>query len=310
MNRELQKQKGVALIGVLIIVALITAAYTYLLQKQSYFFTSTKLGIEQSRIFNTFYSMQDLAKDKLLERLTEKDKPYISRKNENGELDKWAIELEFPIDDTYFKGKLVDRSSKLNINQVFVINDNYVGIDATTNFNNCLINLSNDLEVEQITPYIVDYLNQQEQKDYFEDISELKNIKGVDTKTYHALTNFLYAGLPRNFKININTASKEMLKCLHSDIDDFAADNIMDNRPITSIGEMKNILYQNIVSIDNKEIDKQILPMVDIRSSLFEMQSTIKSGDSSFDIKSILMYSGGKIRSIYRTFDSNLDNNL
>lgn len=310
MNRELQKQKGVALIGVLIIVALITAAYTYLLQKQSYFFTSTKLGIEQSRIFNTFYSMQDLAKDKLLERLTEKDKPYISRKNENGELDKWAIELEFPIDDTYFKGKLVDRSSKLNINQVFVINDNYVGIDATTNFNNCLINLSNDLEVEQITPYIVDYLNQQEQKDYFEDISELKNIDGISSKTYQALTNFLYAGTSRNFKININTASKEMLKCLHSDIDDFAADNIMDNRPITSIGEMKNILYQNIVSIDNKEIDKQILPMVDIRSNLFEMQSTIKSGDSSFDIKSILMYSGGKIRSIYRTFDSNLDNNL
>lgn len=308
MNKlhKYSKQDGVALIGVLIIVVLITSAYTFLLRKQSAFFISTKLNIEQSRIFNYFYSTQDLATDKLLERLTKNDKQYISRIKEDGEIDTWAFELSFATDEINFVGKLIDRSSKINLNQAFAISDNSAKIDTSKNYSSCLVNLSNQLGVEDVIPYIVDYVNQQDEKHYFSNINEIKNIQGISIKTYQKLKNFLYADFDRSFKININTASKEVLKCLHNDIDNVAAKNIIDNRPFTNIVALKNILYSNIASLENKDIDEQILPMLDINSNSFEMQSKIISGDSNFDIKSILIYSGGKIRSSYRTFNINL----
>jgi type II secretory pathway component PulK len=117
MNNNIQKQKGVALIGVLIIVALITAAYSFLLEKQSIIFDNTKLSLERAKIFNYFYSIQDLAKDKLLKSL--KDNQHLAEKKDNGNLEDWAYPISVSIEDGYISGKLIDRSSKLNINQVF-----------------------------------------------------------------------------------------------------------------------------------------------------------------------------------------------
>jgi type II secretory pathway component PulK len=300
------KQQGVALIGVLIIVALISAAFTFLLQKQHTIFETTKLHLEQSRVVNYFYSIQDLATDKLIELLTDTSKPYVARIGENGDTEKWAFEVPFSTDEISGSAKLVDRSGKLNINQVFVISDNSVGIDATTNFNNCLINLSNTLEVESITPYIVDYLNQQENKQYLTHIGELKKISAIPTKVYQALKSFIYADNSRNIKININTASKNILKCIHSDIDDVIVGDIVDSRPIKDTAELKRVLYHAIANMSQDEINKHILPMLDVKSTFFELHSEMESGDSVFNIRSILIYTSGKIMNHYRSFDYKL----
>lgn len=296
------KQQGVALIGVLIIVALITAAYTFLISKQTVIFDNTRLNIEQSRVFNYFYSTSDLAKSKLLERLTGDKKAYISRVKEDGELDKWAFELSFATEEIGFKGKLIDRSSKLNINQIFLIQSNYANIDAGTNFNSCLINLLNNLGEDDISGPIIDYINQQKVKKYFLHIDELNKVEGITNKAYQKIKKYLYADGRRDIKININTASKDILRCIHTDIDGIAAKNIIESRPIKNTTELKNILYNNIASMTAQDIDKQILPMLDIKSSSFEMQSEISTGDSVFEIKSILHYTGGKIKNHYRTF--------
>jgi type II secretory pathway component PulK len=304
MNNNIQKQKGVALIGVLIIVALITAAYSFLLEKQSIIFDNTKLSLERAKIFNYFYSIQDLAKDKLLKSL--KDNQHLAAKKDNGNLEDWAYPISVSIKDGYISGKLIDRSSKLNINQVFLINKQSVGIDAKTNFNSCLINLSNQFKIDNIGDHIVDYLSRQDEKNYFLYIDDIKKIPGIDSKHYQKIKKFLYADVDRNFKININTASKEILMCLHNSIDEFTAKDIIANRPIKNDSELKNLLYQFIPNLEKGVIDSQIFSMLSVNSNNFELQSQISIGDSVFDIRSILVHTGGKINNHFRTFNYKL----
>ena len=294
------KQKGVALIGVLIIVALITASYSLLLNKQSELFETTKLSIEQNQVFNYFYFAQSFAKSKLLENSNDKKNKY------DGLDEDWATEVYLKIPGGYMSGQVVDRSIKLNINDILVIKDNQIKISTSEN-SACLLRMMHKLNIESIDGFIVDYLSQQESPSKFKHLSDLRKVPGITPEIYQKLEPFLYANqVDFNLKININTAPKEIITCLHDDIDNFVFESIRDNRPIKTISKLSEILQANLTNVSAAKIKKQIMPLININSTYFELKVEIKVGDSLFKATSLLIDKGGKIDSYYRSFEHQL----
>ena len=295
------KQNGIAIIGVLVIVALISFAITFLIQQQSLLFNSTKLSLEQDKINNYFYDVQSLAKTALIKNFKDKKKKYDS-KNET-----WATPVNFPIKGGYIQAQLIDRTSKLNIHQIFTIKNNNVRIKNSPNFNGCLLKLTQQLEIPRIDDQIIAYLRTQDIVKLPIYLSGLALM--IDGKSYQKIKPFVYVNINPQ-KININTASKEIIMCLHPEIDEFIAKNIEkyidENKGIKDNNTLKNLLNTELSGLSLKEIERDIMPMLDVKSYYYELQATIKIGDNLVKASSVLLYNDGKIKSYFRNFDYKL----
>ena len=296
MNNIDKKQQGVALISIMIIVAIMSSGIAFLLQKQEKLFSSTKLNLEQNQAINYFYSIQSWAKSELLK---DKNNKYDAKDED------WAMDIPpIPVPGGYIEGRLTDQSGKLNINNIISIKKNYAKLNSDPNFNLCFNRLTNNLGMGRIDDILIDHINLQEEKKLFIHISDLKNVLGITTKKYQKLKPFIYA-LQDIEGININTASKELLICLHTRFTEYEAKEIIENRPFKTISEFKSLL-QNSFSIDENEYNQYFLKQITIDTEYFELNTNIKIGNTHLQARSILKRKAGKISTYFRSFNYKL----
>ena len=166
--------------------------------------------------------------------------------------------------------------------------------------------------------------------DYFDDTSELMLIKGVNKdfyfqkkksgiekvpqglsdiqnndksknkkdskKSFYSLEDVftVYSDDPDNndFKVNINTAPREVIRALHSQIDESMVERIIERQrssdPFKSVQEAGKDQSLNAVFEDEKDGLKGIKNLIDVKSYFFKLVATGTSGNISKTIEAII----------------------
>ena len=99
-------------------------------------------------------------------------------------------------------------------------------------------------------------------------LSELLMIKGVTDEVYGKISEHLTI-YSKDGKININTASKEVLMCLDDGIDEVMVEGIIEYRgekPFEGKEELKALM-------NNDEVFGRISPIIDVKSNAFSVTS-------------------------------------
>lgn len=269
---RLARQKGVAIITALLIVAIATTVSITI---------STRLQLDVRRTGNMIAGDQaylyTLAAESWSQRILRDDR----QDNETDHLgEDWATELPpIPVDGGYILGKLTDMQSCFNLN-------NLLDADADTSqsrarLERLLANLGIDKDYVQ---GIIDWIDNDLQTtipDGAEDVyymnldqpyrtantrmlsvSELRLIKGFeDTEVYNTLLPHVCA-FGVNTPINVNTASAEVLRSLADDLTDSEVEKIIEQRTETAFNNINeftsfNDLKKKITSTEGLSVDTE-----------------------------------------------------
>jgi general secretion pathway protein K len=297
----MNKQQGIAVITVLLIVALISSSIILLLNQQSNLIANTQTLLRQTKAMNYFYSAKSLIEVMLLD-----DKDLNSDDTDED----WykLINQDYhtiPIDDAVITNQLVPLNSKLNLNNVFKINNNQVQIRSNPNFSTCLFKLANHLEITPLTDIFAEYLNSKEDKSLFTSADEIRNITAIPRENYYKIKPFIFV-LPGLTKINLNTAPKEILMCLHHDLGKFNAEEMIKNRPFKTLDIAKAELKAQLPHLEDKEIDSYFNGVITTKSKYFLLTTIVDLADIKLEAKAILVRENKKIRTYMREFDYKL----
>lgn len=287
--QKLQREQGIALISVIIVVALISASISAILAKQNAVFDDTKLNIYHNQALNYLYSATSLADLVLKE----------DSKNYDGLDEKWSEEVYFPIPGGSISGKITDLTAKLNINNVFVINKGIAKLRTNPNFETCLLKLNTQLEQFPMIDSMLGYITKN--KSLLQDSTEINNIEEISSKDYIKIKPYIYA-IPELTKININTAKLQIIACLHNDLNEFSAKKIIEERPFKTIKDAKQAISQQLPNLSPKEINAYFDKLIAVKSNFFELQSDISIGSLILTSKTILRRKDDKISTYSRNY--------
>jgi general secretion pathway protein K len=114
---------------------------------------------------------------------------------------------------------------------------------------------------------------------------ELALLRGYQINDVMTLADSISA-LPAQTFLNINTADKRLLMALHQDIDETAADEIIDQRPFGDKAEF----YATVDGLINSTVSAKILfeGLVAIKSRYYMMQADVRLGDVRIQLDSYI----------------------
>ena len=290
-------QKGIALISTMIIIALISASVALMWQRFSKDLEYTAYSTNQTQALNYLYSVESWAKSILL-----KDDVKVDSLE-----DDWAQEMPpIPIPGGMLSGQLIDLQSKLNINNLIDLETDPYSPQFRSFFSSCLNSINTDLEQDYMADLIFSYISSQSPKPkLFEQIVELKNVKTIALKDYHIIKPSIVT-LPKLTTININTANKNILSCLNTNISSDMADQIIaqrNNKPFSTI----NVFWNHVKTLlPNLTLDqiKRDFPMefVSTTSQYFLLEVKIMLNNNKLLARSILHRKDGKMTIMNRSY--------
>ncbi len=291
---NIKRQRGVALLTVILIVTLISITAISMRAHQE---------IDIRRTVNELNHAQAVMYLRGAEYLSITVLKEDAKKSKIDTLDEdWATILPpFPVDGGTIGGVLEDLSGKFNINNLVDNKGKKSGIDYKR-FKNLLINLKLDVEIADA---VVDWIDKNENPEpggaedgfylgndkqpyrtanqLIASTSELLRIKGIDFKVFKKLRNYITA-IPERVAINVNTADKEVLKMIGPLVTDAGADELIKNRDKSGYKNIADFYKQAALSgIDTK--DKVDLG---VKSDYFLLTSTAVIGQLEIRMQSIL----------------------
>jgi len=281
----------------MIIIALISASVALMWQRFSKDLEYTAYSTNQTQALNYLYSVESWAKSILL-----KDDVKVDSLE-----DDWAQEMPpIPIPGGMLSGQLIDLQSKLNINNLIDLETDPYSPQFRSFFSSCLNSINTDLEQDYMADLIFSYISSQSPKPkLFEQIVELKNVKTIALKDYHIIKPSI-ATLPKLTTININTANKNILSCLNTNISSDMADQIIaqrNNKPFSTI----NVFWNHVKTLlPNLTLDqiKRDFPMefVSTTSQYFLLEVKIMLNNNKLLARSILHRKDGKMTIMNRSY--------
>lgn len=269
---DIVRQRGVAIITALLIVAIATTVSITI---------STRLQLDVRRTANLVAGDQaylySLAAESWSQRILKEDR----KENEIDHLgENWAIELPpLPVEGGYIQGKLTDLQSCININSLLG-NDADIAL-ARTRMERLLNNLGIDKRHVQA---VIDWLDNDLQTtipDGAEDvyymnlerpyrtanapmqsISELRLVKGFEDPKLYATVLPHVCAFGINAPININTASAEVLRSLGEDLTESDIEQIIEQRNDTAFNNINeftgfNDLKKKIARVENLSVNTE-----------------------------------------------------
>lgn len=241
MGRVKYKQSGVALITVMLILALATVTAVSMASRQNIDIHRSANILNYEQAFQYILGAEDFSQIMLARHF--KDKPLIVTETD---VDKWKV--TFPVEGGSISGQVEDLHALFNINSLVDSKGN-PNLSQVARFTNLLAELNINTNI--VDP-IVDWLdryenpfrtNGVEDNEYLgyevpyrtanqpmSDISELLLIKGIDKDVYDILLPHVCVLKNIDTKINVNTASAEVISSLHNSITLAQAQTLVDNR--------------------------------------------------------------------------------
>jgi len=253
MNSVFNKQIGVALITVMLIIALATVIAVSMASRQNIDIHRSANVINYEQTYQYILGAEDFSKIKLTKHFI--DNPLIVTEDD---VNDWKV--TFPIEGGTISGEVQDLQAKFNLNSLV---DASGGVNKLqfTRFKNLLTTLQLDVGLaEKIVDWIDDGqapqgLSGVEDNEYLGyekpyrtadqsmfDISELLLIKDIDSSVYQSLKEFVCVLKDSESSINVNTASAEVITSLDSAITLEQANSFVSDRKEKSFSNVKGFL--------------------------------------------------------------------
>ncbi|MFD2231751.1 type II secretion system minor pseudopilin GspK [Alkalimarinus sediminis] len=255
-----QRQKGVALMMVLFVFALVTILAGGMISRQSLFIQKTSNTLIQSQAYELALGAEQLGRQFLYADWNEDKKASVFKDDAS---ETWGVAaVGFPVDYGIIEAQIDDLQGKLNINSL-INTDGSKDQVAIERFTNLFIVLNiQELRVEKIIDWIdenneADGAEGAEENDYliretpyrtgnqpFVSISELMLIDGMTEKIYAQLLPHVTV-LPVSVKaVNVNTCTKEVYRSLAkgktlSDEEGQAIIDYRDDEPFKKLEDFK-----------------------------------------------------------------------
>ncbi len=299
------RQKGVALLTALLLVALVTIL-TVNLQ------WDTRLDIRRSE--NLFESDQAL----LYALGAEAWASEILRTDAGDSVtdhtgEDWATPVPaLPIEGGAIRGFLEDMQGRFNLNNL-VNGDGQIDEVALKQFERLLTALELNPALARIT---VDWLDRDLEPGFpsgaedsfytaryppyrtanlaITSTSELLSMGEMDADGYRTLAPFV-AALPNGTALNVNTASASVLRSLSDQITDTVAENL--------VGERGEQGFNGLDAFADL-VEPEVMQSLDLSSSFFRLTADVSIGSTRFTMYSLLERQEGQSMPVMRTFNS------
>jgi len=291
MQTHHSKEKGVALITVMLIISLATILAVSMSSRQQLDIHRSGNIINFEQAYQYILGAESWAKQVLLR---------DSQDNKTDSFnDDWAMILPpLPIEGGKMSGKIEDLQARFNINNLVL--DGKPQKLYVERFKRLLRNL--DLN-ENMAAVIIDWIDSNEEtrfsgaedNDYLNlsppyraanqsmaDISELLLVKGINFKSYEKLRPFVCV-LKSNTAINVNTASAEVIGSIVKDMSREDAKILIADRDKKAFEKIDDFLQYPLIK--NKKIKKEGLS---VSSDYFQLNSMAQVGQISVEYLSIL----------------------
>lgn len=247
----MRKNKGSALITALFIMTLVAIAATAMSARLQLDIYRTRIGIVGDKLYLASQAVTCWA---LAELANPKAKFLLS--DSMGKLLEFPGKLETLYPDFLLSGSLYDLQSRFNVNNVFDKKYQYSFQELLKHSTKKLNAMQRkDLTialVNWLTPYNpgqnsseLSYYLRQKPPYYpgyqlMKNVSELRLLPGVSSKIYRSLENYVVA-LPEITAININTASKPILKSLGFGLNNTQVNELLAARGKTGLSDLTKI---------------------------------------------------------------------
>jgi len=306
LKQTTNQQKGIALIMVLLMVALMTIIATGLASQQQLSTRRTGNLLNNEQAYMYLLGAEDWAKNILV-----KD----SKDNKTDSLnDDWATELPpIPVEGGVIQGKVKDLQGRFNINNLLKAgNPDAVNIETLRN-----LFIEKDIPVD-LTDAIVDWIDKDldpiatagaEDGEYLNSAkpyraannlmasaSELVLVKGFDYKKYKKIEPYITA-LPVSTALNVNTAEATQISMLSNQISLTEAEDLVKDRDKDGYKSVNEFLSHD--ALKGKKIDKNLLS---VTSEFFLLQARSIIGNSKSELYSIIHRDqNGKVKVLLRS---------
>ena len=297
MNSSSHNRRGIAIISVLIVIALISASVSLMLQRFGRDLKQTQFIVAQTQSLNHLYSLEAWAKSILLS-----DDLSVDSLDEV-----WATSIppiQVPGGSVY--GKLTDLQSRLNVNNLIDLETNIYSPQYRSFFYDCINLINTQLQQQLMADTIFSYVVSQSPKPkLFEHSAEIRKIKSISIEDYIKIKPHLTA-LPRLTPININTASKEVLSCIHPQLSGPLVNKVIQNRKNKAFGIIDEFWTFTHTLLPNLTLDeiKENFPakFVNTVSDYFLLETRIVLEKNKLIGRTILYRKDGKINIMSRSY--------
>ncbi|KFK91778.1 MULTISPECIES: type II secretion system minor pseudopilin GspK [unclassified Serratia (in: enterobacteria)] len=316
------RQKGVALLVVLLILALMVTIAATIAERngRTYLRTAAQLDHQQAKWYGR--AAETLARKILqMDTLDSPEKTHLAQN--------WAQdERRFPVEGGELHGQIVDAQACFNLN---AINQGAGGQDETTTpypakvFLQLLKNLQVDpLQAAQVTAALRDWIDSDnepgiggaEDEVYMsldvpylpanqpmQDVSELRTVYGVDTNLYRLLLPYVCALPTKTLLVNVNTLRESQAPLLAAlfltELDPVEAEQWLQQRPREGWSSVTVFLAQ----LPRQEIDTTaVKPMLTVKSDFFLANFSVLMGNSHFSQHSLLQRTGNNFHVVQRKY--------
>jgi general secretion pathway protein K len=292
MNSPARRQRGVALITAMLVVALATTAAVAMVSRQQYDIRRTGNLLQAEQAYLYVLGVDDWAAQ------------ILRRDREDNNVDhtgeEWATILPpIPVDGGSVAGLIEERQGCFNLNDL--VDKGVADAAAVERFRRLLTALSLDTELATVT---VDWLDEdiqpafpggaeddsytQKESPYrtanapFVSTSELRLLQGVDKEVYGTLAPHVCA-LPSRVPINVNTATAPVLMSLAQGISEADAEALIEGRGEEGYAASSDFLQSNALS--GREIADGL---IGVQSDYFVVTSQVTFGRISVSYQSMM----------------------
>ena len=298
------KQRGVALITALLVVALATVAAVAMASRQQLDVRRTANLLDGDQAYAYAQAVEGWAR-MILNRDDTKEVDALD--------DAWAQRLP-PISVTggQIDGFISDLQGRFNLNNLAAADGQISEVDLQY-----FIRLLRALQInETLALAVVDWLDQDfetrfpdgAEDDYylgtdlpyraanrpFQSISELRLVKGVDAEVWNALAPYISA-LPERTSLNINTAAAPLLQALHEDLSPQIAEQLVETRGEAGYDDFNVFLQQDVFA------GKEMAVNIGVVSQYFLVRAEVTIGTARSRLFSIAQRGSTGTRILART---------
>lgn len=300
------RQRGVALLTAILVVAIATIIATNLLWMSTLDQRRTAAALASDQGLQYILGAEGWVGD-----ILQQDFEDSSESDHLGEA--WAVEIEpLPIDGGFIVGRISDLQGLFNLNNL--IDPSGETDEVMFEQFQRLLNLV-DID-ESLAGAVVDWIDPDSEPKFpfggEDDLysrsdpqyrvangmittpSELMAISGIDAEMYARIAPYVTA-LPRGTRLNVNTAPQVVLASLSDDIDMGLAGSLIDERGDGAFASVQNS-FEGLVS-------EEMLPRIDGVSEHFLLAGQVTIGDTTLTINSVLQrHESGRTRTLFRSF--------
>ncbi|MFA7386546.1 MAG: type II secretion system minor pseudopilin GspK [Thiohalobacteraceae bacterium] len=298
------RQRGVALITALLVVALATVAAVAMASRQQLDVRRTANLLDGDQAYAYAQAVEGWAR-MILNRDDTKEVDALD--------DAWAQRLP-PISVTggQIDGFISDLQGRFNLNNIVTADGEISEVDLQY-----FLRLLRALQIDEgLVLAVVDWVDQDfetrfpdgAEDDYylgtdlpyraanqpFQSISELRLVKGVDADVWNALAPYVSA-LPERTLLNINTAAAPLLQALHEDLSPQIAEQLVETRGEAGYDDFNTFLQQDVFA------GKELAVNIGVASQYFLVRAEVTIGTARSRLFSIAQRGSTGTRILART---------